>query len=127
MDLEDKAQEWERSTIAESLQQLWVQMMNVSEDASASANLAQLSHLTPLDEYTRSLGIHQAVLSCICFFKIDCFASVAHQQFVSTLLMALQSRKDKRHQLNCMQANLHPLSKILLFMTTSFWCLSFAA
>ena len=56
MDLEDRVQEWERSTIAESLQQLWVQMMNISEDASAAANLAHLSHLTPLDEYTRSLG-----------------------------------------------------------------------
>ena len=56
MDLEDKAQEWERATIADSLQQLWVQMMSISEDASAAANLAHLSHLTPLDEYTRTLG-----------------------------------------------------------------------
>ena len=69
MDLEDRAQEWERATIAESLQQLWVQMMNVSEDASAAANLAHLSHLTPLDEYTRSLGKLRAAASVRYFLE----------------------------------------------------------
>ena len=58
MDLEFEIQEWERSTMVESLQRLWVQMMHVSEDANAASYLAHLSHLAPLDEYTRTLGTH---------------------------------------------------------------------
>lgn len=60
VDLEAEIQEWERGTIVDSLQQLWVQMMYVSEDAIAASYPTHLSHLTPLDEYTRSLGEHRA-------------------------------------------------------------------
>lgn len=56
VDLEQRAQHCERYTLVESLQQLWVQMMNLSDDADAASSLAHLSHLTPLDEYTRTLG-----------------------------------------------------------------------
>lgn len=56
LDLEVLIQDWERRCLAQSLQDLWTNLLLYSDMADQAASFTFISHLKPIQEYTSSMS-----------------------------------------------------------------------